>query len=200
MLLVGGALRRHRRARDRGRGMREVSIGDYVLSGGELAAMVLIDACVRLLPGVLGAAGSLERGKLRGGPVGIPALHQAARMGGPRDPRGAAVRRPQEDRRVAPRREAERLTRRAPPRLWPARNPKGRKALSPVICCPSRKSRKEHIDKAVRFGYDRRNSPMLAVAGCRPVVPSRHGALLCFKVPHEHHPRARARADEPPSR
>src|SRR5690606_36259319 len=42
-----------------GRGMREVSIGDYVLSGGELAAMVLIDACVRLLPGVLGAEGSL---------------------------------------------------------------------------------------------------------------------------------------------
>ena len=34
----------------------EVSIGDYVLSGGELAAMVLIDSVVRLLPGVLGAA------------------------------------------------------------------------------------------------------------------------------------------------
>ncbi len=34
----------------------EVSIGDYVLSGGELAAMVLIDAVVRLIPGVLGAA------------------------------------------------------------------------------------------------------------------------------------------------
>ncbi len=36
------------------RGLEEVSIGDYVLSGGELAAMVLIDACVRLLPGVMG--------------------------------------------------------------------------------------------------------------------------------------------------
>ncbi|HMN38294.1 MAG TPA: tRNA (guanosine(37)-N1)-methyltransferase TrmD [Hyphomicrobium sp.] len=36
------------------RGLREVSIGDYVLSGGDLAAMVLIDACVRLIPGVLG--------------------------------------------------------------------------------------------------------------------------------------------------
>jgi len=34
----------------------EISIGDYVLSGGELAAMVLIDTIVRLLPGVLGAA------------------------------------------------------------------------------------------------------------------------------------------------
>ncbi len=42
-----------------GRQMREVSIGDYVLSGGELAAMVLLDACVRLLPGVLGGADSL---------------------------------------------------------------------------------------------------------------------------------------------
>ena len=36
----------------------EVSIGDYVLSGGELAAMVVLDACVRLLPGVMGAPDS----------------------------------------------------------------------------------------------------------------------------------------------
>src|SRR5436305_620077 len=36
------------------RGLEEISIGDYVLSGGELAAMALIDACVRLLPGVMG--------------------------------------------------------------------------------------------------------------------------------------------------
>lgn len=36
--------------------MEEISIGDYVLSGGELAAMVLLDACVRLLPGVMGNA------------------------------------------------------------------------------------------------------------------------------------------------
>jgi tRNA (guanine37-N1)-methyltransferase len=38
------------------RGLIEVSIGDYVLAGGELAAMVLIDACVRLIPGVMGKA------------------------------------------------------------------------------------------------------------------------------------------------
>jgi tRNA (guanine37-N1)-methyltransferase len=37
-----------------GRDLVEVSIGDYVLAGGELAAMVLIDACVRLIPGVMG--------------------------------------------------------------------------------------------------------------------------------------------------
>ena len=41
-----------------GRNLKEISIGDYVLSGGEIAAMVLIDACVRLLPGVMGAADS----------------------------------------------------------------------------------------------------------------------------------------------
>ena len=43
-----------------GRRIREVSIGDYVLSGGELAAMVLIDACVRLIPGVMGETASLS--------------------------------------------------------------------------------------------------------------------------------------------
>jgi tRNA (guanine37-N1)-methyltransferase len=40
------------------RGLEEVSIGDYVLSGGEIAALALLDACVRLLPGVMGAAAS----------------------------------------------------------------------------------------------------------------------------------------------
>ncbi|WP_376092676.1 tRNA (guanosine(37)-N1)-methyltransferase TrmD [Roseomonas sp. CCTCC AB2023176] len=40
------------------RGMEEVSVGDYVLSGGELPAMVLLDACVRLIPGVMGASES----------------------------------------------------------------------------------------------------------------------------------------------
>ncbi len=38
----------------------EISIGDYVLSGGELAAMVVVDTIVRLLPGVLGSEDSLE--------------------------------------------------------------------------------------------------------------------------------------------
>jgi tRNA (guanine37-N1)-methyltransferase len=40
------------------RAIEEVSIGDYILSGGETAALVLLDACVRLLPGVMGAASS----------------------------------------------------------------------------------------------------------------------------------------------
>jgi tRNA (guanine37-N1)-methyltransferase len=40
--------------------LQEISIGDYILSGGEAAAHVLIDACVRLLPGVVGKQESLE--------------------------------------------------------------------------------------------------------------------------------------------
>ena len=42
------------------RAIEPVSIGDYVLSGGEVGAMVILDACVRLLPGVMGAASSGE--------------------------------------------------------------------------------------------------------------------------------------------
>lgn len=42
------------------RGLEEASLGDFVLSGGELAAMAVIDACVRLLPGVVGDAASLD--------------------------------------------------------------------------------------------------------------------------------------------
>jgi tRNA (guanine37-N1)-methyltransferase len=40
------------------RNLEEVSVGDYVLSGGEIASMALIDACVRLLPGVMGKLAS----------------------------------------------------------------------------------------------------------------------------------------------
>jgi tRNA (guanine37-N1)-methyltransferase len=40
------------------RGLTEVSIGDYVLSGGEIAALAILDACVRLIPGVMGKEGS----------------------------------------------------------------------------------------------------------------------------------------------
>jgi tRNA (guanine37-N1)-methyltransferase len=40
------------------RPVEEVSIGDYILSGGEIGALALLDACIRLLPGVMGAASS----------------------------------------------------------------------------------------------------------------------------------------------
>ena len=55
-----------------GRGMREISIGDYVLSGGELPAMVLIDACVRLLPGVIGEPASLSEESFAGSLLEYP--------------------------------------------------------------------------------------------------------------------------------
>ena len=63
------------------RNVEEISIGDYVLSGGELAAQVLIDACVRLLPGVA-ATRFAGRGELRLRPPRISALHAAARFEG----------------------------------------------------------------------------------------------------------------------
>ena len=49
-----------------------VSIGDYVLSGGELGAMVLLDACIRLLPGVMGAASSGEEESFEEGLLEYP--------------------------------------------------------------------------------------------------------------------------------
>jgi tRNA (guanine37-N1)-methyltransferase len=54
------------------RNLIEVSIGDYVLSGGELAAMVVVDACLRLIPGVLGASASLAEESFEGGLLEYP--------------------------------------------------------------------------------------------------------------------------------
>jgi len=54
------------------RGVEEISIGDYVLSGGELAAQVLIDACVRLLPGVAGNEVSLAEESFASGLLEYP--------------------------------------------------------------------------------------------------------------------------------
>ena len=55
-----------------GRNLEEVSVGDYVLSGGEVAALVLIDACVRLLPGVMGQEGSLAEESFADGLLEYP--------------------------------------------------------------------------------------------------------------------------------
>ena len=54
------------------RNLEEVSIGDYVLSGGEIAALVLIDACVRLLPGVMGKHASGVEESFEGGLLEYP--------------------------------------------------------------------------------------------------------------------------------
>lgn len=102
-----------------GRGLEEISIGDYVLSGGELAAMVLIDACVRLLPGVLGADASLDEESFESGLLEYPQYTR------PRDWEGHAI--PDvllsgDHKRIATwrRAEAERLTRERRPDLMPA--------------------------------------------------------------------------------
>jgi tRNA (guanine37-N1)-methyltransferase len=50
----------------------QVSVGDYVLSGGETAALVLLDACIRLLPGVMGAASSGEEESFESGLLEYP--------------------------------------------------------------------------------------------------------------------------------
>ena len=54
------------------RPVEPVSIGDYVVSGGEVAAMVVLDACVRLLPGVMGAASSGEEESFNEGLLEYP--------------------------------------------------------------------------------------------------------------------------------
>ncbi len=98
------------------RGLEEISIGDYVLSGGELAAMVLIDACVRLLPGVLGADASLHEESFENGLLEYPQYTR------PRDWEGHTI--PDillsgDHKRIAAwrRAEAERLTRERRPDL-----------------------------------------------------------------------------------
>jgi tRNA (guanine37-N1)-methyltransferase len=54
------------------REIEELSLGDFVLAGGEIAAMALIEAAVRLLPGVLGAAGSIEEESFAAGLLEYP--------------------------------------------------------------------------------------------------------------------------------
>ena len=68
-----------------GRGLEEVSIGDYVLSGGEIAALALLDACIRLLPGVMGAGASGEEESFESGLLEYPHYTR------PRDWEGRAI-------------------------------------------------------------------------------------------------------------
>jgi tRNA (guanine37-N1)-methyltransferase len=102
------------------RSLREISIGDYVLSGGELAAMVLIDACVRLLPGVLGAAASLEEESFESGLLEYPQYTRPRLWEGRSIP---DVLLSGDHKRIAAwrRAEAERLTRERRPDLLAAR-------------------------------------------------------------------------------
>ena len=108
--------------RDRGFDVDEVSIGDYVLAGGEAAALVMVEAIVRLLPGVLGNDESARRTTRspptrRGGPWRDPSTpsHGLARPAGSGRP---AQRRPRRDRTMA-----GRIDRAGPDRTGPTRRP-----------------------------------------------------------------------------
>lgn len=65
---------------------REISIGDYVLSGGEIPAMVLIDAVARLVPGVVGDPGSLAQDSFSDELTGWPQFTRPAEYRGMRVP------------------------------------------------------------------------------------------------------------------
>lgn len=95
----------------------EISLGDFVLSGGELPAMTLIDACIRLLPGVIGAEASLEEESFETGLLEYPHYTR------PREWRGQAV--PDvllsghhENVRAWRHAQAEEITRQRRPDLW----------------------------------------------------------------------------------
>ena len=71
------------------RQLEEVSIGDYILSGGEIAALVLLDATVRLLPGVMGNALSGTHESFEHGLLEHPHYTRPPRIRGADDPGGA---------------------------------------------------------------------------------------------------------------
>lgn len=107
-----------------GRGLREISIGDYVLAGGEAAAMVLLEAVVRLLPGVVGRTSSLDEESFEAGLLEYPQYTR------PREWEGSSI--PDvllsgDHKKIAQwrRLEAERITRERRPDLWRAHTKKG---------------------------------------------------------------------------
>ena len=83
------------------RGLEEVSVGDYVLSGGEIAAMALIDACVRLLPGVMGKEASGAEESFSEGLLEYPQYTRPQLFEGRGNPGNPHVRRPRQGRGLA---------------------------------------------------------------------------------------------------
>jgi tRNA (guanine37-N1)-methyltransferase len=83
------------------RGLEEVSIGDYILSGGEVAATVL-DAVVRLIPGVMGKLDSGTEESFETGLLEYPHYTRPRAFRGRGHPRGADLRRSPQDRPLAP--------------------------------------------------------------------------------------------------
>ena len=107
------------------RGLEEVSVGDYVLSGGEIAAMAVIDACVRLLPGVMGAAASGAEESFSDGLLEYPHYTRPQLFEGRPIPQ---ILTSGDHGKIAAwrRSEAERLTQERRPDLWANRQSEGR--------------------------------------------------------------------------
>jgi tRNA (guanine37-N1)-methyltransferase len=109
------------------RALEEISIGDYVLSGGEIAAFVLIDACVRLLPGVMGKEASHAEESFEAGLLEYPQYTKPQEFEG--RPIPEVLNSGHHGKVAAWRREqAEKATRERRPDLWAKRKdetPKG---------------------------------------------------------------------------
>jgi tRNA (guanine37-N1)-methyltransferase len=99
------------------RGIEEISLGDFVLSGGEPAAIALMDACVRLLPGVVGDAVSLAEESFEGGLLEYPHYTRPQSWCG-REVPAVLLSGHHEKIREWRRAESERLTRERRPDLW----------------------------------------------------------------------------------
>jgi len=99
------------------RGIDEVSVGDYVLSGGEPAAIVFIDAVVRLLPGVMGNEASPGEESFESGLLEYPHYTRPAEWQG-REVPGVLTSGHHEKIRQWRRAEAERITEQRRPDLW----------------------------------------------------------------------------------
>jgi tRNA (guanine37-N1)-methyltransferase len=99
------------------RGVEELSVGDYLLSGGEPAALVLIDAVVRLLPGVMGNEASLQEESFERGLLEYPLFTRPAEWQGRKVPEVLVSGHHEKVRRwrLA---EAEKITRERRPDLW----------------------------------------------------------------------------------
>ncbi len=97
--------------------VEEVSVGDYVLSGGEPAAIVLLDACVRLLPGVMGDAETLAEESFEGGLLEYPHYTRPQEWRGRKVPEVLASGH-HENIRAWRRAQSERTTRERRPDLW----------------------------------------------------------------------------------
>jgi tRNA (guanine37-N1)-methyltransferase len=102
-----------------GRSLEEVSIGDYVLSGGEIAAMAMVDACVRLIPGVMGKEASATEESFSEGLLEYPQFTRPQLWEDRAIPE-VLVSGDHAKVRAWRREEAERLTRERRPDLWAA--------------------------------------------------------------------------------